>query len=107
MGCLTLNHLFTAHMSGNTDAFGVALGQAHLAILGERGIPIGLFVLGIALGTAVVELEERRAVRHPFIALYGLEVLLPGMSWGLSGMWAPTGSIGASRVGNLSRWPRS
>jgi uncharacterized membrane protein YoaK (UPF0700 family) len=97
IGYLTLTRLFTAHMSGNTVAFGVSLGQADLATFVERGVPICIFILGIALGTIVVELEERRAVRHPFVALYCVEIALLASFWVLFANVAPSGSVGVGR----------
>jgi uncharacterized membrane protein YoaK (UPF0700 family) len=62
-GYLTLRHLFTAHMSGNSARLGVFLGQGNL----ESAVPmisaVLLFVFGIMAATALVELASRRRVR--------------------------------------------
>ncbi len=90
IGFLTLARLFTAHMSGNSAAFGVALGQADVATFVERGFAIGIFGIGIAAGTALVEVERRRSGRHPFVVLYALEAVLLALFWTIGAALPPT-----------------
>jgi len=79
IGYLALAHLFTAHMSGNSAAMGAHLGQGDWRTALHRAFPIPLFVLGIALGAALVELAARQGVRAPFALVLALEgVLLAG-----------------------------
>ena len=59
----------------------------------ERGVPIVLFLFGIAIGTAVGEVRRARGARHPFAALYAAEVALLTAFWLAGAHWAPDGSI--------------
>ncbi|MDQ2798914.1 MAG: DUF1275 family protein [Armatimonadota bacterium] len=45
-GFLTLAHLFTAHMSGNSVALAVSAAQGHWMEAARRAFPIPLFVVG-------------------------------------------------------------
>jgi uncharacterized membrane protein YoaK (UPF0700 family) len=63
IGFLTLNRLFTAHMSGNSAAFGAYLGQGGWGEAARRATPIPLFVCGVALGDAAIEVARRRGIR--------------------------------------------
>jgi uncharacterized membrane protein YoaK (UPF0700 family) len=70
VGYILLFGLFTAHMSGNTVRLGVDLGRGDASDALARAVPIGVFVIGVAFGTLLVEL----AVRHHFKATLGLLV---------------------------------
>jgi uncharacterized membrane protein YoaK (UPF0700 family) len=96
VGYLTLSRLFTAHMSGNTIAMAVVLGRADVGTVLERGIPIGVFVLGVAVGTATSELEETRGIQHPYLLLYTLEAVLLLLFWLLGERLAPDGGLAGS-----------
>lgn len=76
VGYLTLDHLFVAHMSGNSAKLGAALGRADLAAAAPVAAAVGLFVLGIALGSALVELGRRRGRAGPVPLVLGSEVAL-------------------------------
>jgi uncharacterized membrane protein YoaK (UPF0700 family) len=76
IGYLALAHLFTAHMSGNSAAMGAHFGQLDWASALHRSFPIPLFVLGVALGAALVEIGRRRNLRSPFALIIGLEAAL-------------------------------
>lgn len=76
IGFLTLFHLFTAHMSGNSAATGAYLGQHDWAEGLRRAFPVPVFVAGVALGSAVVESGLRRKVARPLLATLGLECAL-------------------------------
>lgn len=82
IGYLTLSKIFTAHMSGNSVAFGAYLGEAHWAEAMRRLTPIPLFVCGIIVGAVVIEGAARSGVRSSFALAMLLEALL------LSGYWA-------------------
>jgi uncharacterized membrane protein YoaK (UPF0700 family) len=60
VGYVTLFHLFTAHQSGNSDGLGVALALGQWTIAWRRFSAIGAFVVGVALGTLVVERARKR-----------------------------------------------
>jgi uncharacterized membrane protein YoaK (UPF0700 family) len=59
VGYLTLAHLFTAHMTGNTSKLGVALGHGDLGAALPLALALPLFATGIAAGTLLV--DARRA----------------------------------------------
>ncbi len=84
VGYLTLFHLFTAHMSGNSIALGVHVGEGDWADALHRAFPIPLFVAGVMLGAAVGEALVRAGVRSAFAFTVGLEILLllAFMAWG-------------------------
>ena len=66
VGFLALFHMFTAHMSGNSVWLGAAFGLGDWRLALHHLFPIPLFVLGVALGTTMVELAQRRRLRSPF-----------------------------------------
>jgi uncharacterized membrane protein YoaK (UPF0700 family) len=76
VGFLTLAHLFTAHMSGNTVGMGAYLGQRQWGEAFRRGFPIPLFVLGVVCGAGVTETAVRRGARSPLTPAFCLEALL-------------------------------
>jgi uncharacterized membrane protein YoaK (UPF0700 family) len=76
VGFLTLFHLFTAHMSGNSVWFGAALGIGDWRLGLHHLFPIPLFVIGVAIGAATVERSRRRRVRAPFVAVLLVEIAL-------------------------------
>jgi uncharacterized membrane protein YoaK (UPF0700 family) len=75
-GYIVLVRLFTAHMSGNSVAMGASLGQGDWAEAIRRGFPIPFFVLGVALGVAILEWRSRRAARRKISAVLVPEALL-------------------------------
>ena len=76
VGYLTLNHLFTAHMSGNSARLGVYAGLSDLAAAAPMAAAVLLFVIGIAAGTAVHEIAVRRGVRATTALLLGVQAVL-------------------------------
>src|SRR5437764_4134319 len=86
VGYLTLHHLFTAHMTGNTSKLGVALGRRNLAAALPLGAVPFLFVGGIALGTWLVD-EGRRW------AALGLQALLIAAYMGYGSTVVHHGSV--------------
>jgi uncharacterized membrane protein YoaK (UPF0700 family) len=100
VGYLTLSHLFTAHMSGNSVAAGSALGQADWGTVVDRGVPIVFFVLGVGIGAAVGEVRRARAARHPFAAVYAVEAALLAAFWFAGGRW-----LGGDGVAPSAGWP--
>lgn len=55
VGYLTLHHVFTAHMTGNTSKLGVVLGHGDLAKAVPLAVAPFLFAAGIAAGTVLVD----------------------------------------------------
>lgn len=86
VGYVTLFHLFTAHQSGNSDGFGVALSGGDWTTVWRRGTAIGAFVAGVALGTVLLELARRRRPARSglVVALCELGGLVTAMGIGLA-----------------------
>jgi uncharacterized membrane protein YoaK (UPF0700 family) len=76
IGYVVLAHLFTAHVSGDSVVLGVALGRGQWATVAERGITIGLFATGIAIGAGIGTWYYARGVRHPTVGVFAVEMAL-------------------------------
>ncbi|HET7662712.1 MAG TPA: YoaK family protein [Rhodanobacteraceae bacterium] len=76
VGYRTLQHLFTAHMSGNSARLGVFLGKFDLHAAIPMAVAVGLFVFGIAIATTLAELISRRRARSAMPLLLGIQMLL-------------------------------
>ena len=76
VGFLALFELFTAHMSGNSVWLGASFGLGDWRLGLHHLFPIPLFVVGVAVGTTMVELARQRRVRAPFVAPLLLEAVL-------------------------------
>lgn len=74
-GYLALN-IFSAHMSGNSARLGVYLSGGIFQEGARAAYAIVLFVIGIAVGTATVELLVRTGRRSAASVVLGAEVLL-------------------------------
>ena len=98
VGFLTLFHLFTAHMSGNSVWFGSAIGLGEWRLGFHHLFPIPLFVLGIIAGTAAVEVARRRRLRTPFAPVLIVEALLLAAFMGLGAAFVVDGSLRTEAV---------
>ncbi|HET8554406.1 MAG TPA: YoaK family protein [Rhodanobacteraceae bacterium] len=76
VGYRTLQHLFTAHMSGNSARLGVFLGKLDLHAAIPMAVAVGLFVFGIAIATTLAELVSRRRAHSTMPLLLGVQMLL-------------------------------
>ncbi len=76
IGYIVLYKVFTAHMSGDTVALGVHLGESQWGEAFHRGFPIPMFILGVLIGAALGEALTRRGVRSTFSVAFTLEALL-------------------------------
>jgi uncharacterized membrane protein YoaK (UPF0700 family) len=74
VGYLALFGIFTAHMSGNSAAFGAALGRGLPAEVALRGLPIVFFVVAVAVAGGAIELLTRAGVRSPTAVALSAEV---------------------------------
>lgn len=92
VGFLTLFHLFTAHMSGNSVWFGSAIGLGEWRIGLHHLFPIPLFVLGLIAGTAGVELARRRRLRAPFAPALLAEIALLAVFMALGSVYIVDGA---------------
>ncbi|MGH8982178.1 MAG: YoaK family protein [Acidimicrobiales bacterium] len=78
VGYIALYHLFTAHQSGNSDALGVALGGGTWHAAWPRATSLVAFVVGIAVGTLLVEQCRRHRPRWAGGSLAVAELLVLG-----------------------------
>jgi uncharacterized membrane protein YoaK (UPF0700 family) len=83
VGYLVLVQIFTGHMSGNSIALMVRLGEGSWGEAFHRGFPIPIFVLGVALGSALDQTVVRRRVRSVFAFALTLEAVLLLLFWTL------------------------
>ncbi|HLL53209.1 MAG TPA: YoaK family protein [Myxococcaceae bacterium] len=74
-GFLVLDRTFTANMSGNSVDLGVRIGRDPATAF-QRFWPILMFVLGVSLTGALVQVAKRRRSRSLRTAPLGLELLL-------------------------------
>src|SRR5947209_10057119 len=63
-------------MSGNSVAMGLSVGHTQWQTALMRAIPIPLFVFGVALGTAVIQIAIRRGIRSSFSIVLSMELVL-------------------------------
>lgn len=73
---ITLAHVFTAHMSGNSVQLGVAISKGDWGDALTRGLPVPLFVLAVFTGVGVAEAAARRRARSALVPLLALEIVL-------------------------------
>ncbi len=76
IGYLSVFHIFTAHMTGNTVDAAVSAAQGQWRDALARVVVVPLFVLGVTLGAAAIEVASRLGVRRPMPLALGLEGLL-------------------------------
>ncbi|HEU5372118.1 MAG TPA: DUF1275 family protein [Gaiellaceae bacterium] len=69
VGYLTLAHLFTAHMTGNTSKLGAALGHGDLGKAVPLALALPLFAAGVAAGTLLVDARRARTPLYVEAAL--------------------------------------
>jgi uncharacterized membrane protein YoaK (UPF0700 family) len=62
---LGLGHVFTANMTGNTVLLGLALAQVRGLAALRSGVALAGFAAGVAIGSVVVEQDEKRIVWPP------------------------------------------
>lgn len=89
-GYLLLHELFVAHITGNTDRFGQALGRGSLSAAGPIGLAILEWTASIAAATLALEVATRRGLRSPPATALALEAALVAalMSWHGAGFYA-------------------
>ncbi|MGH9069114.1 MAG: YoaK family protein [Acidimicrobiales bacterium] len=99
VGYITLFHLFTAHMSGNSVGLGVDIARGFYLDALHRVTPIFVYVVAVAVGAVVIELGYRREVRSSAAVVMVMEgfallaVILVG-SGQLIGLQLDTGTGG-------------
>lgn len=82
-GYVALVHLFTAHQSGNTAGLGAALASGSWTDTWRRITAIGAFTLGVGLGTAMVEVNNRHRPNRSAAILAAAELGLLALALGL------------------------
>lgn len=95
-GYLTLYHLFTAHMSGNSVGLGVNLGLGAWSEALRRGFPIPLFMIGVATGAAWRRFAIAYRIRSHLAPLLSVEAGLLGAFMLAGGAQLRAGSVAAS-----------
>lgn len=106
VGYIALAHLFTAHQSGNTAGLGVALSGGDWTEAWHRFTAIGAFVVGVAAGTMIVELERRGRFRFAALVLAATEIAALGGAFATGqivgpGSVAPYAAVGAAMAGAM------
>ena len=75
VGFLTLFGLFTAHLSGNTARFGVALGRGEAGTALTYAVPIVVFFAGAVIGVAFMSARHAQG-RNAMAPLLAVEAVL-------------------------------
>lgn len=75
-GFITLSHVFTSHMSGNTIATGAHLGAGEWKPILHRLFPIPVFVAGVFIGSLMGAMARHLGFRRQFAPSFTLESLL-------------------------------
>ena len=83
-GFLTLDHVYTAQMSGNTIGLAVNLAAGRPFEALRHGLPIATFLLGLTVTAILIELGRRRGIRRLLAAALLLEAaaLAVFAAWG-------------------------
>jgi uncharacterized membrane protein YoaK (UPF0700 family) len=76
IGYITLIHIFTSHISGNTVTMGFHLGRREWGEAFHSAFPIPLFVFGVLLGAILGTVTKRRGIRRRLSIGLLLEVAL-------------------------------
>lgn len=93
VGYIALYRLFTAHQSGNSAGLGVALSGGDWTTASRRATAIGAYVVGIGVGTVVVEVTRRWKPRWSGSAVALCELAALGAALGVGVGWAIDGRI--------------
>ena len=93
VGYVALFQLFTAHQSGNSAGLGAALGTSDWTEAWRRGLAIGAYVAGIALGTLIVEVGRLRGLRSTGAVVAAAELATLGAALGVGEASARAGLL--------------
>ncbi|HZU26385.1 MAG TPA: YoaK family protein [Bryobacteraceae bacterium] len=74
VGWLTWQHIYTANMSGNSVGIGISAASADWARAALRAWPVLMYVLGLILCRALVEIAGRRKRPHIAWLTFAIEV---------------------------------
>lgn len=64
IGYITLIHIFTSHVSGNTVTMGIYLSRGQLSAALRSAFPIWLFLLGVFLGALLGMATNRKGIKR-------------------------------------------
>src|SRR5215203_2608735 len=73
---LSLGHIFTANMTGNTVLLGLSLGQADWQAVLRSGLALVGFIMGVAVGTVIAGRDRERHAVWPITVTVTLAVEL-------------------------------
>jgi uncharacterized membrane protein YoaK (UPF0700 family) len=76
IGYLLLAHIYTANMSGNSVALGIALGQANWSAAAFRFWPVLIYVAGLLTGRLFLEIGARLGIKRIASAAFLVEAVL-------------------------------
>ncbi|MGH9082479.1 MAG: YoaK family protein [Acidimicrobiales bacterium] len=99
VGYVALLRLFTAHQSGNSAGLGVALSGGDWTTAWRRGTAIGAYVMGVALGTYLVERCRRSRPRWSGTVVAIAELAALGVALGVGQAAAVGGTITSANSG--------
>ena len=105
VGYLGLGQIFVANMTGNTVLFGLALGQGEGRAALRALVALGGFVVGVAVGAAIVGQERERETWPPAVTLaLAVElVVLVSLAIGWYVLWPePVGGVVYALIGLLA-----
>lgn len=95
IGYTSLQHIFTANMTGNTVLLGMALADADWPIALRHAAAIGVYLVGAMIGTVLTEAADRRRdYAIPFVVEAGLLLLF----------WAYVHRLGRSPAELAAAW---
>lgn len=100
LGFLIFAHIYTANMSGNSVALGIALNQRQWAMCMFRFWPILLYFIGLMFGRTLLEIGAKRRTRRIASIAFACEAVLlaiavfvnqpagssPGSGWQYTGV---------------------
>lgn len=99
---LTLSHVYTATMSGNTVLIAVHSGSGEVSAALLHAYTVGAFVLGLLVSSIGIELGLRRGIRRVLALALAVEAacLAVFALWG-----APLVAIGGDGAAGQPHWP--
>ncbi len=75
-GWLTLSHVYTSHMTGNTASFAIRIAGAEWSEALRYAVPIVTFIAGLLYGAFVVAAARRYGLHSSFAIALGTEIAL-------------------------------
>jgi len=102
-GYMTLGHVFTSNMTGNTGAFAIYLVAHEWANAFHRGFPVLALLAGAFVGAALVETPDQRwRLSHGLIAEIVLLVGFVAFALRWDAQVSPTGPVATAGIAMLT-----